>query len=76
MKTITISDEVYDKLEKIKGKRSFSEVINYLIGSNVSVRVERILSLSEYSTGREDELLDVVRRIKSEFKARTYEASS
>lgn len=76
MKTITISDEVYEKLEKIKGKRSFSEVINYLITSNVSLRIEKVLSLSNYSTGREDEMLEVIKRIKAEFKARTYETSS
>ncbi|MEM3952689.1 MAG: antitoxin VapB family protein [Nitrososphaerota archaeon] len=75
MKTITISDEVYEKLEKIKGKRSFSEVINYLIASNVSLRVEKILSLSNYFTGREDEMLEVVKKVKAEFRARTYEAS-
>ncbi|MCF8884333.1 MAG: type II toxin-antitoxin system VapC family toxin [Aigarchaeota archaeon] len=45
-------------MEKIKGKRSFSEVINYLIASNVSLRVEKILSLSNYFTGREDEMLE------------------
>lgn len=75
MKTITISDETYEKLEKIKGKRSFSEIINYLITSNVSLRIERLLSLSSYSTGREDEMLEVIKRIKAEFMARTYEAS-
>ena len=30
-KTITISDDVYEKLASIKGKRSFSEVIRDLI---------------------------------------------
>lgn len=76
MKTITVSDEVYEKLESIKGKRSFSEVINFLITSNVSLRIEKVLSLSNYSTGREDEMLEVVRRIKAEFKVRKYETSS
>lgn len=30
-KVITISDEVYEKLSKLKGNKSFSEVINDLI---------------------------------------------
>ncbi|MGC8993746.1 MAG: antitoxin VapB family protein, partial [Candidatus Aenigmatarchaeota archaeon] len=30
MKTITISDEVYEKLSRLKGKRSFSEIIDLL----------------------------------------------
>ncbi|MEM1583855.1 MAG: antitoxin VapB family protein [Nitrososphaerota archaeon] len=75
MKTITVSDEVYEELESIKGKRSFSEVINFLIKSNVSLRIEKILSLSNYLTGSEDEMLEVVKRIKAEFRVRTYEAS-
>ncbi|MEM1579086.1 MAG: antitoxin VapB family protein, partial [Archaeoglobaceae archaeon] len=33
MKTITIADDVYEKLAKIKNNRSFSEVIRDLIGS-------------------------------------------
>ncbi|MEM2294177.1 MAG: antitoxin VapB family protein [Nitrososphaerota archaeon] len=75
MKTITISDEVYEKLERIKGKRSFSEIINYLITSNVSLRIERLLSLSSYLTGHENEMLEVIKRVKAEFRARTYETS-
>ncbi len=30
MKTITISDEVYEKLVRIKGKKSFSAIIDEL----------------------------------------------
>lgn len=75
MKTITISDEVYEKLERIKGRRSFSELINHLISSNTLIRIERLKSLSDYATGREDELLKAVKKIKTEFKTRSYEAS-
>ncbi len=31
MKTITLSDEIYEKLVSIKGNRSFSQLIDYLI---------------------------------------------
>jgi len=70
MKTITISDEVYAKLEQIKDGRSFSEVINQLITLNVSLRIDKLLELKSYQTGREDELLSLVEKIRKEFQAR------
>lgn len=35
MKTITISDDVYEKLVRIKGNKSFSAIIDKLIKRNV-----------------------------------------
>ncbi len=46
MKAITISDEVYEKLAKIKGKKSFSAVIDELIKRNVEKRVEMLIESS------------------------------
>ncbi|WP_083809349.1 antitoxin VapB family protein [Archaeoglobus veneficus] len=43
MKTITISDDVYEKLARIKGKKSFSAVIDELIKKNVEKRIEMLI---------------------------------
>ncbi len=50
MKTLTISDEVYAKLEQLKDGKSFSELIDELIRANVSLRIEKLLELSRYET--------------------------
>ncbi len=71
MKTITISDEAYKRLESVKDGRSFSETIDALITANVGKRIERLLALSSQSTGREDELERVVEGIRKRTKART-----
>ncbi len=76
VKTITISDEVYRKLSLLKDGRSFSELIDELIRSNISKRIDMILQASrKYRTGREEELLEIVERLREGFKARTFEAS-
>ncbi len=72
MKTITISDEVYEKLVKIKGKKSFSAVIDELIRNNVEKRIGALIKLAEKS-GYEDELLKISNGIRKEFKVRFFE---
>jgi len=69
MKTITISDDVYEKLVKIKGNRSFSVVIDELIRKNVEKRIEMLIKSSE-KTGYEDELEKVSREIRKGFRVR------
>ncbi|HKW04638.1 MAG TPA: antitoxin VapB family protein [Nitrososphaerales archaeon] len=71
MKTITISDETYKKLESVKAGRSFSETIDSLISSNANVTIDRLLELGSYSTGRESELANVVEGIRRRAKARS-----
>ena len=44
MKTITISDDVYEKLVRIKGKKNFSAIIDELIKRNVNYRKLKRLS--------------------------------
>lgn len=70
MKTITISDEVYSKLEALKGSKSFTELIDQLIKANVSIRIDRVIELSRYKTGREEELAELVGKVRKEFRAR------
>lgn len=73
MKTITISDEVYYKLVALKGDRSFTDVIDDLIRSNVRSRVEMIISLSRRRAP--EELEETVRLVREGFKARFVETA-
>ncbi len=67
MKTITISDEVYNKLCRLKGRKTFIEVINLLIQKNVEKRIDMLLeSLDE--TGYEDDLEKISKSIRSNFQ--------
>ena len=70
MKTITISDEAYKKLESVKAGRSFSETIEMLISASVNKRIDRLLELGSHSTGREDELRSIVHGIRKRTRAR------
>ncbi len=74
MKTITISDEVYEKLERLKGRRSFSELLDYLIKANVDLRIDRLLELSG-GRGREVELEKIVESIRKGFRVRLFETN-
>lgn len=70
MKTITISDEVYEKLVKLKKDKSFSRIIDELIKYNVDKRITMLIGSSR-STGRERELEELVRSIRKSLKIRT-----
>jgi hypothetical protein len=48
MKTITISDEVYEKLSRLKGKRSFSEIIDLLLRTSVERRIDMLIKVGSY----------------------------
>jgi len=70
MKTIAISDEIYKKLEAVKNGRSFSETIDGLISGNVGLRIENLLeTVSNGSTGRENELASVVQGMRKRARA-------
>lgn len=71
MKTITISDDTYRRLESIKSGRSFSETIDGLISKSVGERIDHILKSESYKTGREAELEKVVEGIRKRTRART-----
>ncbi|RLE62415.1 MAG: antitoxin [Thermoprotei archaeon] len=70
MKTITISDEVYRKLVSIKGKKSFSQIIDELIAHNVSKRIEKILEISLKESEDIEELERIVKEIRENFRVR------
>jgi predicted CopG family antitoxin len=61
VKTITIADDVYEELVKMKGSKSFSEVIRELLkkrkgNSDILIKMLGVLS--------EDEYKEAERRIK------------
>ncbi|MGC8935462.1 MAG: antitoxin VapB family protein [Thermoproteota archaeon] len=76
MKTITISDEVYEKLSRLKGKRSFSEIIDLLLRTSVERRIDMLIKVGSFCTGREDELKAIVESIKEAFKTREFPSLS
>ena len=69
MKTITISDEVYEKLVRIKGKKSFSAIIDELIKRNVEKIIDMLIKSAE-RTGYEDELENISKEIRKSFRVR------
>lgn len=68
MKTITISDDVYEKLLRIKGKKSFSAIIDELIRRNVEKRIDMLIKSEK--TGYEDELEEISEKIRKSFRVR------
>ncbi|MEM0373181.1 MAG: antitoxin VapB family protein [Sulfolobaceae archaeon] len=75
-KVITISDDVYEKLSKIKGNKSFSQVINELIeyyNKNRKGRVEALdLIFGILSEEEAKELEKEVEEFRKSFKVREY----
>ena len=69
MKTITISNEIYNKLVTLKGNRTFNEVIDELIRKNVNKRIDLLVSSLE-TTGFEEELEEIYNNIRSNFRVR------
>lgn len=69
MKTITISDDIYEKLARIKGKKSFSAIIDELINRNVEKRIEMLIK-SAGKTGYENELERISKEIRKSFRVR------
>ena len=69
MKTITISDEVYEKLVRIKGKKSFSAIIDELIKRNVEKRIDMLIKSAE-KTGHEEESERTSKEIRKSFRVR------
>lgn len=70
MKTITISDEIYEKLIRIKGNRTFTQVIDDLLSKDVEKRIDLLIDAAK-KTGYEQELEEIAKKIRSNFKVRT-----
>ncbi|MQL56158.1 antitoxin VapB family protein [Acidianus ambivalens] len=75
-KVITISDDVYEKLSKLKGSKSFSQVINELIeyyNNSRKGRVEALdLIFGILSEEEAKELEKDVEEFRKSFKVREY----
>lgn len=69
MKTITISNDIYNKLVTLKGNRTFNEVIDELIRKNVNKRIDLLVSSLDTS-GFEEELEEIYKNIRSNFQVR------
>lgn len=69
MKTITISNDIYNKLVTLKGNRTFNEVIDELIRKNVNKRIDLLVSSLD-TTGFEEELEEIYKNIRSNFRVR------
>ena len=69
MKTITISNEIYNKLVILKGEKTFNAILEELISKNVEKRIEMLVGTLE-TTGYEEELEKISRNIRSGFKVR------
>jgi predicted CopG family antitoxin len=70
IKTIAISDDTHGRLESTKSGRSFSETIDSLISKSVGERIDNLLKLEPFRTGREAESGKVVEGIRKRAKAR------
>ncbi len=70
MKTITISDEIYEKLIQIKGNRSFNQLLDDLLSKDVEKRIDLLIEAAS-KTGYEKELEEISKQIRTNFKVRT-----
>jgi predicted CopG family antitoxin len=62
MKTIVIRDDVYRKLNEIKGNKSFSDIIEELIEESLSLRKKKLEKY--FSILNEEEAKELEREIK------------
>jgi predicted CopG family antitoxin len=62
MKTIMIRDDVYRKLNEIKGNKSFSDIIEELIEESLSLRKKKLEKY--FSILNEEEAKELEREIK------------
>jgi predicted CopG family antitoxin len=62
MRTIMIRDEVYKRLSKIKGKKSFSKLLDSMLGEQNEVRMNAFRKLKGILTDEQAE--EAYRRIK------------
>ncbi|MDK2373063.1 MAG: antitoxin VapB family protein [Candidatus Korarchaeota archaeon] len=67
-KTITLSDDVYKELLRIKGKRSFSEVIRDLLKERRGNSHVLLMLFSTMSKERYKEMKRAVEELEEEFE--------
>jgi len=71
MKTIIVRDDVYRKLNKIKGDKSFSDIIEDLIDESLSLRKKKLEKY--FGILSEEEAKELEREIK-EMRKKTDES--
>ncbi|MCL4391486.1 MAG: antitoxin VapB family protein [Candidatus Parvarchaeota archaeon] len=71
MKTVMLNDEVYNNLSKIKGTRSFSELLKELLQSSEEYKTRLLESIKGTLTEEESkEAEKVVKKIREHTKVR------
>ena len=63
-KTITIREDVYEKLSRVKGERSFSELLESLVDEK---RVDLEDSFGSWSSEEAEETRDKIREFREDF---------
>jgi predicted CopG family antitoxin len=58
MKTIIVKDDVYKKLNEIKGNKSFSDIIEELIEESLSLRKKKLKKYFGILSKEEDKKLE------------------
>lgn len=77
MKTIMVSDEAYEKLAAIKGKKSFTELVSELVEKTKGTKFGDIeMFFGIMSEKDAEERRRFIARYRKNFKARSYEAIS
>ena len=76
MKTIMIKDQVYKKLAKIKGKRSFSELLDSLAESDRTAKMAAFEKLRGILTDKEAKgAYREIAEMRKQVKVRVFEAT-
>ncbi len=71
MKTVMLNDEVYNALSKIKGKKSFSELLEALLLSSEDYKTKLLESVKGIITAEEARAAEkAVKRIREHAKVR------
>jgi len=73
MKTIMIQDEVYKKLSKIKGKKSFSQLLDTLADNPEAAKKEAFRKVFGLITAKEAKVaMKRIREARKQTKVRVY----
>ncbi len=77
MKTIMIKDEVYNKLSKIKGKHSFSELLDGMVGEQRGAKLAALMKIKGILTEKKaKEAHKRIKKTRENFSVVDYETSS
>ncbi len=74
MKTIMIKDQVYKKLAKLKGSKSFSELLDGMADESRTARMEALEKIRGILTDKEANAMRArIKEMRKNFKVRAFE---